>query len=59
MHLDAQELKQALIDLALIHDGKLNTLMAVVVMSTSVARTKQHWRSAKQSIHLTKTQEQA
>lgn len=45
-------------DLALIHDGKLNTVMAAVVMSTSAERTKQHWCSAKQSIHLTKTQAQ-
>lgn len=59
MHLDAQELKQILIDLTLIHDEKLNIAMAVVVMSTSVARMKQHWCSAKQSIHLTKTQAQA
>lgn len=46
-------------DLVLIHDGKLNIVMAIVVMSTSVQRTKQHWCYAKQSIHLTKTQAQA
>lgn len=46
-------------DLALTHDGKLNTVMAAVVMSTSVQRTKQHLCCAKQNVNLTKTQAQA
>lgn len=45
-------------DLALVHDGKSNLVMAVAVMSKAVQRIKQHQCSAKQGIHLTQTQTQ-